>query len=58
MPVYSGKLVIPGFCEIDMEYAVGASLDGQNLIALIGRDLLQTAVLVYNGMEGTASLSL
>ena len=37
---------------------MGTSHDGQNLIALIGRDLLQTAVLVYNGMEGTASLSL
>ena len=58
VPVYSGKLVIPEFYGIDMEYAMGASLDGQNLIALIGRDLLQTAVLVYNGADGTVSLSL
>ena len=58
VPVYSGKLVVPEFIDINMEYAMGASLDGQNLIALIGRDLLQAAVLVYNGMDGTTSLSL
>ena len=58
VPVYSGKLVVPEFIDINMECAMGASLDGQNLIALIGRDLLQAAVLVYNGMDGTASLSL
>lgn len=37
---------------------MGANLDGQNLIALIGRDVLQAAVLVYNGTDGAVSLSI
>ena len=57
VPVFAGKIVIPRF-DIDTEYALGANLDGQNLIALIGRDLLQSAVLVYNGTDGTVSLSI
>ena len=56
--VFAGKLVIPEFTDINLEYALGANLDGQNLIALIGRDLLQSAVLVYNGTDGTVSLSI
>ena len=56
--VFAGKLVIPDFTDIDLEYAVGANLDGQNAIALIGRDVLQSAVLVYNGTDGTVSLSI
>ena len=58
VPVYSAKLVIPDFSAIDVEYAMGASLDEMNLIALIGRDLLQGAVLVYNGTDGSIALSI
>ncbi len=58
VPVYSGKLSIPGFSGIELEYAMGANLESQNLIALIGRDFLQAAVLVYNGTDGTVSLSI
>ena len=58
VPVFAGRLVIPEFTNIDTEYALGANLGGQNLIALIGRDLLQSAVLVYNGTDGTVSLSI
>jgi len=58
VPVFAGRLVIPEFTSIDTEYALGANLGGQNLIALIGRDLLQSAVLVYNGTDGTVSLSI
>lgn len=58
VPVFAGKLVIPQFIDINLEYALGANLGGQNLIALIGRDLLQSAVLVYNGTDGTVSLSI
>ena len=58
VPVYSGKLSIPSFGDVELEYAMGANLDGQNLIALIGRDVLQAAVLVYNGTDGTVSLSI
>ena len=58
VPVFTGKLVIPEFTDINLEYVLGANLAGQNLIALIGRDLLQSAVLVYNGTHGTVSLSI
>ena len=58
VPVYSAKLVIPQFSAIDVAYAMGANLDGMNLVALVGRDLLQTAVLVYNGTDGSIALSI
>ena len=58
VPVYNGKLSIPGIDDIELEYAMGANLESQNLIALIGRDFLQAAVLVYNGTAGTVSLSI
>ena len=57
VPVYGAKLVIPHFSAIDVEYAMGANLDEMNLIALIGRDLLQRAVLVYNGTDGSIALN-
>lgn len=46
---------IGGFALIDTG-ASSTCVDQE--AATIGRDLLQTAVLVYNGMEGTTSLSL
>ena len=58
VPVFAGRLVIPEFTNIDTDYALGVNLAGQNLIALIGRDLLQSTVLVYNGTHGTVSLSI
>lgn len=58
VPVYAAKLVIPQFSAIDVPYAMGANLDGLNLIALVGRDLLQAAVLVYNGTDGSIALSI
>ena len=58
VPVYPAKLVIPQFSAIDVPYAMGASLDGLNLIALVGRDLLQAGVLVYNGTDGSIALSI
>ena len=58
VPLYGGKLVISGFSAIDLEFAMGANLDGLNLIVLIWRDLLQAAVLVYNSTDGSISLSI
>ena len=58
VPVYSAKLVIPQFSDIDVAYAMGANLGGMGLTALIGRDLLQRAVLVYNGTDGSIALSI
>ncbi|MYF02677.1 MAG: hypothetical protein F4227_06845 [Gammaproteobacteria bacterium] len=52
MPVYNGKLVIPGL-NINSDSFVGANLASQGLIALIGRDVLRAGTLFYNGSEGT-----
>jgi predicted aspartyl protease len=38
--------------------AMGANLKPQGLVALIGRDVLKSAILVYNGPMGSFSLSL
>lgn len=57
-PVFSGRLVIPSLGNLDAERAFGASLQDDGLIALLGRDALQHAVLVYNGQEATVSLAL
>ena len=43
---------------ISVNRAFGANLAIQGLIALIGRDLLAQCVLVYNGLDGSFSLSI
>jgi hypothetical protein len=42
---------------IDADRAVGAALSAQGLLALIGRDVLQSCILVYNGTTGAFSLA-
>lgn len=37
--------------------AIGANLKPQNLVALIGRDILQKCLLVYNGHTGSISIA-
>ena len=43
---------------INAPRAIGAPLNSQGLLVLIGRDLLQHCVLVYNGITGSFSLSI
>jgi predicted aspartyl protease len=43
---------------INAPRAIGAPLQPQGLLVLIGRDLLQHCVLVYNGISGSFSLSI
>ncbi|MCY4150630.1 MAG: hypothetical protein OXE94_00120 [Aestuariivita sp.] len=59
VPTFAGTVVCPTF-NINVEEGMGANLSaqGNNLVALIGRDLLQSAVLIYNGPDGHFSLSL
>lgn len=38
--------------------AIGSILKKQNIIALLGRDILQNCVLNYNGLTGNISLSI
>jgi len=37
---------------------MGAALSGHGLVAIIGRDLLQTCTLFYNGVAGQFTLTL
>lgn len=57
VPVYAGLLSIPQLGEIKTLSALGAKLAPLGLIALIGRDALMSCVLVYNGKDGSFSIS-
>lgn len=57
VPVFTGRIVMGSF-NINVGRGLGANLvafDG--LVALIGRGLLQTALLTYNGPEGSIALA-
>jgi hypothetical protein len=61
---FPARVVFPGtnLPTLDAPRALGCNLSGQSvidrpLIALIGRDLLSSCVLVYNGTLGLFSLS-
>lgn len=64
---YPARFVFPGTGLPNMEFnrLVGANLTsltppgsaGQQLIALLGRDILTRSVLVYNGLTGTFTLA-
>ncbi len=59
VPLFSGKITTPTV-TINVEKGMGANLSAvsNGLIALIGRDVLKSAVLVYNGPDGHFSLSI
>jgi hypothetical protein len=57
--VYPAQLEISGVdIRIEVPRAVGAELRNQNIIALIGRDVLGHATLFYNGIAGQITLSI
>ena len=58
VPLYAGNLHINGLPDYKMTQAYGANLGPQDLVALIGRDMLSACILIVNGPEGTVSLSL
>lgn len=59
VPIYAGKADIVGLPHnLIMNKAYGANLDSLGLIVLIGRDVLKRCVLIYNGPDGSFSLSL
>ncbi|GAC1466551.1 MAG: hypothetical protein NVS2B14_17770 [Chamaesiphon sp.] len=60
--VYPVRLRFPGLegnVEFEFSTAIGVNLQGQtqNLIALLGRDVLSVCMLVYNGPGGFFSLN-
>jgi predicted aspartyl protease len=57
--VYPIQIEVVGLpIKVDAPRAVGAPLKAQGLLLLIGRDVLQHTVLVYNGSIGTFTLSI
>ncbi len=57
VPRYDGTLQIDGFGSVTLRGAYGANLKTHGLIALIGRDLLASCVLIVNGPDGTVTLT-
>ena len=57
VPIFAGRLNFPGLGPVETFRAYGVNLESQELIALIGRDLLASCVLVYNGTDDSFSLS-
>lgn len=56
-PVFVGTIEVKGIGGFHTERGLGASLASDKLIALLGRDALKDAVLVYNGSDASFSLS-
>lgn len=55
--VYPAKLQMTGLSVgINATNAIGAPLEAQRLIALIGRDVLANFILIYNGSQGEFTL--
>lgn len=57
--VYPCGIAFPGsgLPSIERVFVLGADLKAQNIIGLLGRDVLSTAILVYNGSAGNWSLA-
>ncbi len=57
--VYPIKVEVVGLpIAINAPRAIGAPLQSQGILVLLGRDVLQHCVLVYNGPAGSFSLSI
>ena len=59
VPIFAGRLTVGDLSRnIDAHRAYGGKLEGQELIAVVGRDVLQRCVFVYNGLDGSFSLAI
>ena len=59
VPIFAGRLKIEGLPQfLSTHRAYGVNLEAQRLIALLGRDLLANCVFIYNGLDGSFSLSI
>ena len=57
VPIFAGQIQVQGLGEINAHRAFGANLETQGIVALIGRDVLKQLVLIYNGTDGSFTLS-
>jgi predicted aspartyl protease len=55
--IYPVQIVIPGTLALNSPRTVGAALASQDLLVLIGRDVLSKCNLFYNGPAGQFTLS-
>ena len=58
VPIYAGKISVPGLPSLPVTGAYGLDVSSQGLIAIIGRDVLEKCVFVYNGTGAVFSISL
>ena len=57
VPIFAARLDMLGFPGWEAPRAYGTNLATQELIALIGRDVLMNSVLIYNGADGSFSIA-
>ena len=64
MSVYAGKIALPqpsgsdgASAVINAHQALGVNIREQGILALIGRDLLSSCILIYNGLEAQYTLA-
>lgn len=55
--LYPIRIVWPGIMNMDFQAVIDADLAPQGLIALLGRDFLERAILVYDGPTGEFRLA-
>ena len=59
VPIFAGRLMIGGLgIAVNSNTAYGATLAAQDLVALIGRDMLARRQFIYNGVDGSFSLAI
>lgn len=57
VPVFACDIDVAGLGRIRLPRAMGATLESQGLLAIIGRDALGSAVFIYNGPSGSFSIA-
>ena len=59
VPIYVGVIEVPGSnLTFNCNRAYGINLGQSGVIGVIGRDILKRCVLIYNGPDGSYSLSI
>lgn len=57
VPVFACEIDVAGLGQIRHRRAMGVTLENQGLLAVIGRDMLASTVVIYNGLDGSLSIS-
>lgn len=58
VPVFTCEIEVAGLGRNRVPRAMGANLEKQGLLAIIGRDALGSTVFIYNGPSGSFSIAL